>query len=189
MSIESSSGPFAPDGRDRRSPDTRLSPRTTATNPWSPDDGRFVAALESCTLPRDEFGHRAHLRLAWLYLRAEPYESAVWRIERTIRRYASHFGVAEKYHRTITVTWMRLVAAAAAATPDIDRFDAFLRAHEDLMDSGTLRRYYSADRLATPSARTTLVEPDRRPLSDMAGTDGTNPEVASARRADAPAHR
>ena len=188
MSIESSSGPFAPDGRDRGSPDTRLSPRTTATNPWSSDDVRFVAALESCTLPRDQFGHRAHLRVAWLYLRAEPYESAVWRIERTIRRYASHLGVAEKYHRTITVTWMRLVAAAAAATPDIERFDAFLRAHEDLMDSGTLWRYYTADRLATPTARTTLVEPDRRPLPGVAGSDGTNPEVASARWADAPAH-
>ena len=33
------------------------------------DDREFVAAVEACTLPPEQFPHRAHVRLAWLYLR------------------------------------------------------------------------------------------------------------------------
>lgn len=41
------------------------------------DDRCFVAALESCALPSEAFDHRAHVRLAWLYLKEQPLLEAL----------------------------------------------------------------------------------------------------------------
>lgn len=133
-------------------------------------DAEFVAALESCTLPPELFDHRAHVRLAWLYLRAEPYEAALERMEQSIRRYAGRLGASRKYHRTITVAWMRLVAAAAAKTSPAMDFDAFVQARPHLLESGALRRHYSAERLASAEARVAALEPDLEPLPDGLST-------------------
>jgi len=127
-------------------------------------DARFVEMLESCTLPRERFDHRAHVRLAWLYLRDEPYDLAMRRIERTIRRYAEHLGAGDKYHQTITAGWMRLVLAGMTATPGVDDFDAFLDANGWLRDPSALGSYYSRERLHVPEARIRVVEPDLRPF-------------------------
>lgn len=135
-----------------------------APYPWEADDARFVEAVESCTLPKERFGHRAHLRLAWLYLRAGAYEEAVQRMERSIMRYATHLGAAQKYHRTLTITWMRLVAAALEEPPRTGSFDAFLEAHCELLDARITGRHYRAELLSTPAARASLIEPDLAPL-------------------------
>src|SRR5437899_9806370 len=40
---------------------------------------------------------------------------------RSIRRFANHHAASEKYHHTLTLFWMRLVAAALVETPEGDR--------------------------------------------------------------------
>jgi hypothetical protein len=124
------------------------------------DDSAFVAAFEDCTLPTTLFRHREHLRLAWLYLRDLPYDEAALRMEQSIRRYAAHHGASDKYHHTVTMLWMRLIAAARDETPGASTFEAFIAAHPDLLDKETPRRFYSAQRFASVEARTRWVEPD-----------------------------
>jgi len=127
-------------------------------------DEAFVAAVETCTLPNEQFRHREHLRLAWLYLRESPCAVAERRMACTIRRYATHHGAPEKYHQTITLLWMRLVAAARAKTPNVSSFDAFGDAHPSLLDKMTVHRFYSAARLNASDARAGWVDPDLLPL-------------------------
>lgn len=99
-------------------------------------DAAFVEAIEACTLPRAEFNHRNHVRLAWIYLQQDAPAIADRRIEETILRYATSLGAAGKYRQDITLGWMRRVEAALRDTPAGD-FDTFITAHPDLLSSRT----------------------------------------------------
>jgi hypothetical protein len=89
--------------------------------------------------------HAAHLRLALDLLAESPStEAATERIAAILREKAAAAGHPEKYHHTLTVFWMRMVA--------------------QLLDKDLPLAYYSANRLAGDAARTGWIEPDRRPL-------------------------
>ena len=119
--------------------------------------------VERCTLQPGAFGHREHVRLAWWYVRGGSYPEAERRMESAIRRFAAHHGADRKYHHTLTVLWMRLVAHAAAEDPAPD-FDTFIRLRPELLDPGTPGRFYSPGRLGSDAARTGWIEPDVAPL-------------------------
>lgn len=127
-------------------------------------DEVFLRSFEACTLPAERFGHREHVRVAWLYLRRFAYEEALTKMAEHVRRYAAANGVPGKYHHTLTVLWMKLIARAIAQDPRED-FDAFLRAHPHLLDKGTPGRHYSPSRLQSAAARAGWVEPDLHPLA------------------------
>jgi hypothetical protein len=123
-------------------------------------DEAFVKAFESCRLPAGQFHHADHIRLAWIYLRELGEDLAAARIEQAIRGFAAHNGISEKYHHTITLAWLRLVAGACRMTPETRRFEDFAERHPRLLAVRTLSNYYSAERLATIEARAEWVEPD-----------------------------
>lgn len=133
------------------------------------DDDEFVRRLEACDYPNARFRHADHVRLAWIYLHLLGPHQAEARIVETIQRFARSLNHPEKYHDTITRSWLRLVAAAHAATPQIDEFAAFAASHRGLLDRGGLAPYYSAGLLATDAARNAWVPPDLRPLPAGAG--------------------
>src|SRR5262245_9599424 len=122
-------------------------------------DREFLERFERCTL--DDFAHRDHVRLAWLALRAEGRDAAAERVRHGIRRYATHRGAAGKYHETITLAWLEVVADAIAKTPAETDFERFLTAHPDLLERNRLLEHYSAEVLASDSARAAWIEPDR----------------------------
>jgi hypothetical protein len=126
-------------------------------------DEDFVAAFEACLLPAEAFRHRDHLRLAWVYLQRASWEEAVGMIERSIRKFAAHHGATSKYHHTITLFWMHLVAVATAQSRNRD-FDSFLAAQPQLLDKALLGQFYSTARLSDPAARSGWLAPDLRPL-------------------------
>jgi hypothetical protein len=113
--------------------------------------------------PGGEFGHREHLRLAWRELREHDREVALSRIETAIRHVAEAHGAPDKYHRTMTEAWAALVGYHLAEEPGL-AFDEFLERFPGLLDGGLLRRHFSTELLATPTARATWVDPDLRPL-------------------------
>jgi hypothetical protein len=127
-------------------------------------DAQFLEALEQATYPREEFSHRAHLRLGWLCLREHGFEEGLGRIRTTIRRYATAVGAAGKYHETITRLWAEHMQAALEATPRLSTFDGFLEAHPELLNSGLMERHYRKETLASAEAKASWVPPDREPL-------------------------
>jgi hypothetical protein len=124
------------------------------------DDDAFVEAFESCRLPAAQFHHADHIRLAWIYLGRMSEAEATVRIERSIRRFAAHNRVAEKYHQTITLAWMRLVSAARRTTPEASAFDAFAERNPGLFAMKMMNQFYSAESLASVEARKGWIEPD-----------------------------
>jgi hypothetical protein len=126
-------------------------------------DEELVRKIEGCTL-ECEFHHADHIRLAWIYLRMMPAAEAEERMASTLRRYSAHKGKPERYHHTMTLAWMRLVAAARRATPELNMFEDFIAAHPHLLDQDALATHYSQEILRGDTARTRWVNPDLCPL-------------------------
>jgi hypothetical protein len=126
-------------------------------------DEELVREIEACTLGV-EFHHADHIRLAWIYLRMMPLPEAEERMAGTLLRYSAHKGKPDRYHHTMTLAWMRLVAATRRSTPEICVFDEFMAAYPHLADAKALSKYYSEGLLEMPAARAGWVEPDLSPI-------------------------
>lgn len=132
------------------------------------NDQAFARAFEAGDVPPAQFDHVAHVRVAWVYLREAPsVEEALPRMRDAIRRFAAAAGASQKYHETITVLWMRLLADVKARGAAGELADV-LRTHPALADKELPMRYYSRERLFSDEARAAWVEPDRQPLDTPA---------------------
>lgn len=123
------------------------------------DDDFVRAFLVGAILP-GEFHHRDHLRLAWGVVRQRGATDAEDAITTGIRRYATHHGQAAKYHDTMTRFWVRLVAHAQAARPELAPFDRFIAAFPWLLDTALPYRHWSRAAMDGTTARAGWVEPD-----------------------------
>lgn len=133
-------------------------------------DEEFLDRFERADFSPSEYGHREHLRTAWLYLRrlgCEETAAAAAEVAQGIRRLSAAHGAPQRYHETLTRVWVRLVAAACAGAPGLD-FDALLARHPELLDRDLPYRHYSRERLTSDEARAAWIEPDRAPLPDGA---------------------
>jgi len=126
-------------------------------------DEEFVEAFESCRLPGEQFHHEDHLRLAWIYLRQHGMREAEARLLRGIPRFAEHHGSLGKFHYTMTVAWLRIVAAARAAQLAEMPFVELLAACPELCDRQLLAKHYSQELLQSEAARTSWVPPRSAP--------------------------
>jgi len=124
----------------------------------------LVRDFETCALPAEAFHHRDHIRVAWTYLRKMDYQAAEKRMSDAIRKFADVHGATSKYHHTLTLAWMRLVAAAVRDNQNIDDFDHFAGLHPELFDPTAPETFYSPGRLQSEAARSGWVEPDLRVL-------------------------
>ena len=140
-------------------------PKFASASAWSDED--FLRAFEDLSLPVELFHHREHIRVAWLYLKSSDASRAAERMSASIRRFANHHGATQKYHHTLTLAWMRLVAAALVETPEDYSFAQFLAANPELGDKNVLGKYYSNELLQTTAAREGWVEPDLQPLPNL----------------------
>lgn len=133
-------------------------------DPETAGDDEFLEAVEAAVWPGERFGHREHVRLAWLYLRRHGPEGGYTRIQGTIQRYATALGAAGKYHETVTRAWSAYVYRALRETPELEPFKAFQEAHPGLRDGKLLERHYRKETLESEAARREWVAPDVSPL-------------------------
>jgi hypothetical protein len=115
------------------------------TDPAPLSDRQFIDAFESGRISPHRFHHADHLRLALAYLvESASVEDAAERMATSLRAFARAAGQEQKYHHTLTVAWMRLVAR--------------------LLDQRLPLAYYSHARLFSRDAREGWVEPDLQAL-------------------------
>lgn len=127
----------------------------------SNSDLEFLAAFEAGAIAPADFSHRAHVRLAYVYLATNDVERATTRMRAAILNFLRHHGITPtKYHETLTRAWvlavfhfMHRVTVAASADDFIDRAPL-------LLDSRIMLTHYSAERLFSLQARADFVEPD-----------------------------
>ncbi len=131
-------------------------------------DAQFIRAFEDCTLPFEQWKHRAHLRVAYLYLRELPFDPALAKMRASIQRYNAATNTPESlergYHETMTVAWMRLVDFTLHEYGLAGSSEEFLDAQEQLLNRKALRFFYSRERLVSWQAKAEFVEPDLAPF-------------------------
>jgi hypothetical protein len=125
-------------------------------------DEALVRDFESGELPGDQFTHANHVRIACWYLRQGSLPEALLRFSTALRRFAVVKGAAGKYHETITVAWMLILAERMGASPT-KTWQEFIASNPDLLcrAPSPLARYYCAETLASDRARRGFVMPDR----------------------------
>src|SRR5688572_17184792 len=123
-------------------------------------DDELLRRFEDCTL--DSFPHRDHLRVAWLYLRRNPFLTAAAAFVAGLRRFATAAGKPELYHETITWAFLVIIRERMHGRED-QQWDAFAAENRDLLSwkPSVLDRYYSTETLFSERARTVFLMPDR----------------------------
>ena len=118
---------------------------------------RFV----DTTLPADQFHHRQHVHVAWLFVTHHGMPAALAEFSTAIKRFADAKGATGLYHQTITWAFLLLIADRQARTP-AESWEAFEHANPDLLSwkPSILNRYYSKELLASDLARRAFLMPD-----------------------------
>jgi flavin reductase (DIM6/NTAB) family NADH-FMN oxidoreductase RutF len=114
---------------------------------------------------KQKWMHRAHLRMAWNYIRELGPTAAQVKIKETLK---THFKKnptkSQDYHETITSFYIALVSAAIRSYQDQSDFFALVERFPQLLDSKTIENYYSPEKLYTEEAKKVFIQPDIQPL-------------------------
>src|SRR6266571_3981225 len=91
-------------------------------------DYEFLAAFEARTL--EEFHHRDHIKVAFLYLRRHPLDKAIAKVRTGLQALAVAWGapvddLEKGYHETMTQGWVRLVHLKLSDSEVAESADAF----------------------------------------------------------------
>jgi hypothetical protein len=124
-------------------------------------DEEFLAALEHCELPGEDFTHAAHVRAGYLYVRADGFDRALGRMRAAIQRYAAHLGKPEKYHETITIAYLALIHERLREGGNAGDWTSFQHQNPDLFKQDLLLRHYHRCELESDLARRVFILPRR----------------------------
>lgn len=125
----------------------------------------FRDQMEACELPPASFNHRAHLRLAYIYLTENDSDASSALMRDTIGRFLIHNGVdPSKFHETLTKAWILAVRHFMDRTGSSKSADDFIDSNPKLLDTEIMMTHYSAEVLFSDEARAAFVQPDLDPI-------------------------
>ena len=130
-------------------------------------DEKFKSDVESCKFSVPDFDHRAHLRLAYVYLvQTNNTDASVNLVRDALVGLLKHAGVdpSAKYHETLTEAWLLAVHHFMHNTSNTNSADDFIDQNPKLLDSKIMLTHYSDDILFSESAKKQFVEPNLEPI-------------------------
>tara|TARA_E500000305_G_C3999337_1_gene226448 strand:- start:562 stop:1005 length:444 start_codon:yes stop_codon:yes gene_type:complete len=132
-------------------------------------DQQLLIAFESCQMSHQEWTHEAHLRVAYLYCKECELELAIDKMTSGLKALNAAHGVVDApergYHETITQAFMRLVAQNLRLSSVASDSMLFIEQHPELKNRRVLLCYYTRDRIMSPEAKVTFLEPDLAPFT------------------------
>ena len=130
-------------------------------------DAELLEAFETCTIAKPDWTHQAHVRVAWLHLRRDPFALALVKLGAGIRRLNAVHGVNDGletgYHETLTCAFLCAIWATMQSFPSASS-EEFWSANPHLWARTLPRLYYSRGRILTLDAKARFVPPDIAPL-------------------------
>ena len=126
-------------------------------------DAELFERFDSALLPKEDFGHREHVRTAFVYLSRYPdLAEAALHFRRALRRYAMAQGVPGLFHETLTWAYLALINERIGQGRGGSGSVEFLERNPDLLShrDGLLARYYDVPATtSSPLARQVFVLP------------------------------
>jgi hypothetical protein len=131
-------------------------------------DTEFIARFEAGTIPTEDFHHREHVRVVWLYLGRYPVLDALCRFTEGLKHFAAVHGKTNLYHETITWAYVFLVHERMKRADDGQSWEEFVAANPDLLDwkNSILKAYYREETLRSELARQVFLFPDKDSIPD-----------------------
>jgi hypothetical protein len=126
-------------------------------------DEQFMTRFEDCSLAAEAFDHRAHVRMAYLYLRRYPILEAVERFSSALAHFAAAKGKPGRYHETVTWAFLFLIRERLTRAGGNQSWEEFAESNPDLMswEKSILKNYYRDDTLNSDLAKRIFLLPDR----------------------------
>jgi N-formylglutamate deformylase len=122
-------------------------------------DQEFATAFENGHIPKEEFRHVDHLRLAWHYGTVAGFEDAARKVAAGIKRFAERNNLGGLYHETITMFWVSEIYRVIPSCPAAS-FAEFAEKNPWLKDKNYIFSFYSEQVLYSEKARKEWVAPD-----------------------------
>ena len=98
----------------------------------------LVTGFEHGTLAPATFGHREHVRVAWVYLTRYGRAGAEQRMLDGLRAFAARAGKPSKFDAALTRAWLAAIDEARGAVPAAASFDELVAARPALLDRSAL---------------------------------------------------
>ncbi len=129
-------------------------------------DKAFKEQVETFNYPIIDFNHRAHLRLAYIYLVENNTETAIQLMRYTLHQLLQHNDIDPntKYHETLTTAWVLALNYLMNNAEPAEAAHEFLSKNPKILDSKIMMEHYSNDLLFSETARQLFVEPDLKPI-------------------------
>ena len=126
-------------------------------------DEEFIEGFESCTLVGEDFHHRDHVRVVWLYLRGNSVLETLGRFSEGLKRFATANGKPNLYHETITWAYVFLIHERMQRDESEQSWPEFVDQNPDLFDwkDNILKSYYQDETLRSETARGMFILPDK----------------------------
>ena len=129
----------------------------------------LVRGFESCTLPREEWTHRAHLTVALWYLLHHDKEEATELIRNGLKRFNEAKGIITTarsgYHETITLFYIHIVSKhLRESRAEISIVNLMNNLIERYGEKSLPLEYYNKERWMSWDARAGWLEPDLKRL-------------------------
>ncbi len=127
----------------------------------SPEDSRFRDDFGSGAIAPEQFTHREHVRLAYIYLCEGSLEEAHERTRVAIQALLRNNRIdSAKYHETLTLAWLKAVRYFMSQTTRADAAAEFIELNPRLLDSKIMLTHYSPETLFSAEARAMFIDPD-----------------------------
>lgn len=124
-------------------------------------DPEFETQFQCCELTPSLFTHEAHLRLAWIHITNYGAKQAEENVNNQILNYINHVGAIDKFHKTLTVIAVRLVAGFITKS-NSGSFEGFIAEFPELKTNfkELVAKHYSFNIFTSEKAKKEFIEPD-----------------------------
>ncbi len=115
---------------------------------------------EACTLPYENWTHRAHVAVALYYLQSMALETVIEKLRRNIHAYNKAKGDGMGYNETITVVFMKKIHAELQSPQSLPSLVDELERLLAICTIDWLYHYYSPQLIWSEKAKQDWVDPD-----------------------------
>ena len=118
----------------------------------------LLKQFETHAIDPGAFGHKEHVVVAYEMLHKYSFLDASAKYATAINTIATRAGAPEKFHMTITLAFLSLIAERVHTTSQ-SNVDEFLAQNTDLLSKNVLSKWYSDEQLKSELARTHFLLP------------------------------
>ena len=123
-----------------------------------------VKRFESCETAKDAFRHQDHLAVAVYYVEAFDVATALTRMRESLHRFLDHHQIdRQKYHETLTVFWIEMVAKYLRSSNEkLSLSEKCRKVQEAFGNKDFALEFYSPEVLWSDAARRSFIAPDKK---------------------------